>query len=942
MHIGSIFGPLLLLIVVKITHEFNDGGKVEVKVGVLFFRDEGDIEKSFDEAFRVINNNQLFGVSFETIKRYVPSDDSYILQQLTCELLSDGVAAIFGPSSKASSDIVAVIANATGIPHIEFDWKFQSTFQERVNNRMTVNVAPSIAMISKAYFSIIKSVYEWEQFTIVYETQEGLARLQDLLNIQSMNNDLVKLRYIGDYKHDLRVLWKEVRETLHENRIILDCSEDSLQILLETSMPFKLLGSFRYWFLSHLNTHNSPLRSLYNADYKANITSVRLKLVDENPYGRKKTRIRPIDEIFASQDFLPILMYDAVVLFANAARNVIISLRTFKEPSNRCELGYHGGSSGHPWYVGRQIVREMKTISEDDVEPPFKTENLKIDENGERSDFSLEIYKPTTNEILSIFKSDGTVAPPSSIYATTSSASTTPDFSLEKKFFLVATRFEEPYFMLKEDHENLRGMEKYEGYAVDLIGKLSEIMDFKYDFLIERGTGKPNPETGEWDGIIRRLIDHQAQIGICDITITQARRQVVDFTVPFMQLGISILFYRRAPAPKNVYAFLDPFAEEVWYNMMLTQLVMTLLFVLLARFSQHEWMNPNPADSDPVELENIWNNSNSFWLMIGSIMQQGCDILPKGPPMRILSGMWWFFTLMMVNAYIANLAASLTNNKLQSEFNSLESLVDQNKVKYGTLAGGSTSVFFSESNETDYKKAWNQMISFTPSAFTSSNKEGVDRVRKGQGTYAFLMETTSLSYNVERSCDLKQVGEQIGEKHYALAVPFGSEYRSNLSISLLQLSEKGVLLTLKRRWWTPKNASNCVKYTEVDGDELSIIELGGVFLALGGGVAVAFIIGVCEFLWNVQTVAVEEMTTPWQAFKAELCFVLMFWITKKPAKISESTKSSTSSKSSSKRSTDHSRSRSHSRVSGRSHRTTKSKASHRDRERSVHNRRYYD
>lgn len=142
--------------------------------------------------------------------------------------------------------------------------------------------------------------------------------------------------------------------------------------------------------------------------------------------------------------------------------------------------------------------------------------------------------------------------------------------------------------------------------------------------------------------------------------------------------------------------------------------------------------------------------------------------------MRILSSMWWFFTLMMVNAYVANLAASLTNNKLTSEFDSLSSLIDQSKVKYGTLSGGSTSVYFSESNETDYKRAWNQMISFTPSAFTSSNKEGVDRVRKEEGKYAFLMETTSMSYNIERSCDLKQVGSQFGEKHYALAVPLGN------------------------------------------------------------------------------------------------------------------------------------------------------------------------
>ncbi|XP_018792414.1 PREDICTED: glutamate receptor ionotropic, kainate 2 [Bactrocera latifrons] len=936
MRFSNIFVPLLLLIAVKLTHEYTNNGDIEVKVGVLFFRDEYEIELSFDEAFLEINNNKLFGLSFQLIKRFVPSDDSFILQQLTCELISDGVVAIFGPSSKTSTDIVAVIANATGIPHMKFDWRIESPTQDRLNNRMTVNVAPSVAMISRAYYSIIKYNYEWQQFTLVYETKIGLARLQDLMNINPLNSEQIKIRYIEDYKSDLRVLWKEISETFHENKVILDCEADSLRDLVLTAKEFKMLGSFKYLFLSHLNTHNSPLQSMYDSGYRANITSVRLKLVDENPFRRKKTRLRPIDEIFQNQILLPVLMYDAVVLFANAARNVITKVRSYVEPQRRCEFEY-----GRPWYIGRQIVREMKSISEDDVEPPFKTENLKIDENGQRTQFNLEIYKPTTNEILAVWKSDGTVSPPTSIQFGTGSSSNTPDFSLERKKFIVTTRFEAPYFMLKEDYENLRGMERYEGYAVDLIQKLSDIMGFEYEFLIESRTGKLNPDTGEWDGMIRRLIDHQAQIAISDITITQARRQVVDFTVPFMQLGISILYYKRPPEAKNEFAFLEPFAEEVWYYLMLTQLIMTLLFVILARFSHHEWTNPNPADSDPEELENIWNNSNSFWLMIGSIMQQGCDILPKGPPMRILSSMWWFFTLMMVNAYIANLAASLTNNKLPSEFDSLESLIDQDKIKYGTLAGGSTSVFFSESNETEYKRAWNQMISFKPSAFTSSNKEGVDRVRKGNGSYAFLMETTTLSYNIERDCHLKQVGSQFSEKHYALAVPLGAEYRSNLSVSLLQLSEKGELFNLKHRWWTPTVKPECPSEDTTDGDELSIIELSGVFLVLGAGVVVSFIIGCCEFLWNVQTVAVNEKTTPWQAFKAELCFVLKFWITKKPAIISESTKSSISSNSSSKRSYDRSHSRSHSRVSGRS-RHTKSKTRERERERSVVSRRYYD
>jgi len=60
----------------------------------------------------------------------------------------------------------------------------------------------------------------------------------------------------------------------------------------------------------------------------------------------------------------------------------------------------------------------------------------------------------------------------------------------------------------RQDHENFRGQEKFEGYAVDLIRKLSELMEFDFEFMIVNGNGKYNPETKQWDGIIRKLIDH--------------------------------------------------------------------------------------------------------------------------------------------------------------------------------------------------------------------------------------------------------------------------------------------------------------------------------------------------------------------------------------------------------------------------------------------------
>lgn len=63
------------------------------------------------------------------------------------------------------------------------------------------------------------------------------------------------------------------------------------------------------------------------------------------------------------------------------------------------------------------------------------------------------------------------------------------------------------------------------------------------------------------------------------------------------------------------------------------------------------------------------------------------------------------------------------------------------------------------------------MESARPSVFTSSNMEGVDRVVKGKGSYAFLMESTSIEYVIERNCELTQVGGMLDSKGYGIAMP---------------------------------------------------------------------------------------------------------------------------------------------------------------------------
>lgn len=127
----------------------------------------------------------------------------------------------------------------------------------------------------------------------------------------------------------------------------------------------------------------------------------------------------------------------------------------------------------------------------------------------------------------------------------------------------------------------------------------------------------------------------------------------------------------------------------------------------------------------------------------------------------------------MTSSYTANLAAFLTTVRMGESIDSAEDLAKQTKIKYGTVEGGATQAFFRESNFSTYQRMWQQMESAKPSVFEKSNEDGVKRVKNEKNSlYAFIMESSSIEYEVERNCDLKQVGSRLDNKGYGIAMPF--------------------------------------------------------------------------------------------------------------------------------------------------------------------------
>ena len=140
----------------------------------------------------------------------------------------------------------------------------------------------------------------------------------------------------------------------------------------------------------------------------------------------------------------------------------------------------------------------------------------------------------------------------------------------------------------------------------------------------------------------------------------------------------------------------------------------------------------------------------------------------RAPSTRIAASMWWFFTLIMVSSYTANLAAFLTIESLSPAINNVEELANSDgAVAYGAKRGGSTFGFFKESENPIYQKMYQYMVDH-PEHMTSSNDEGLKRAKAGK--YAYLMESSSIEYIIERNCEVTQVGGELDAKGYGIAM----------------------------------------------------------------------------------------------------------------------------------------------------------------------------
>ncbi|XP_045929740.1 glutamate receptor ionotropic, kainate 4 isoform X3 [Micropterus dolomieu] len=771
-------------------------------------------------------------------------DSEYEMGETMCQIMSKGVVAVLGPSASPASN--SIISNICGekescvhavLPTAECKSRFlavpfqvpyvkvapEDILKVQFPRFTTLDLRPTNTDISLAVAGLL-TFFNSTTACLICAQADCLLNLEQLLRQFLISKETLSVRMLDD-SQDPTPLLKEIRDDKTAT-IIVDANATMSHIILEREFTLLRLDDVVDQRVNIVGFSVFNKTHPFFQDFVLSLNRSWQENCDHAP--------------FAGTPLSSALLFDAVYAVVAAVQEL--------NRSQNVGATQLSCKSSKIWEHGTSLMNYLRMVELDGL-----TGHIEFNSKGQRSNYALRIMQNSKDGLRQIglwHSEDGL-----------SMEKKLPSINVTDTLFnttlTITTILENPYVMLRPNHQELEGNDRYEGFCVDMLKELADILKFKYRIRLvgDRLYGVPGAN-GTWTGMVGELISRKADLAVAGLTITAEREKVIDFSKPFMTLGISIMYRVHLGRRPGYFSFLDPFSPGVWLFMLLAYLAVSCVLFLVARLTPYEWYNPHPCLKGRCNLLiNQYSLGNSFWFPVGGFMQQGSTIAPRALSTRCVSGVWWAFTLIIISSYTANLAAFLTVQRMEVPIESVDDLADQTAIEYGTMHGGSTMTFFQNSRYQTYQRMWNFMYSKQPSVFVKSTEEGIARVLNSN--YAYLLESTMNEYYRQRNCNLTQIGGLLDTKGYGIGMPLGSVYRDEFDLAILKMQEDNRLEILKRKWW---DGGKCPKEEDHRAKGLGMENIGGIFVVLVCGLLVAIFMAVLEFVWMLRQTPGNEQS----------------------------------------------------------------------------------
>nr|XP_032527538.1 glutamate receptor 1-like isoform X3 [Danaus plexippus plexippus] len=737
----------------------------------------------------------------------VVSGQSFAVEKIAvvCNQFARGVFAMLGAVTPESFDTLHSYTNTFQMPFVT-PW-----FPEKVIPPSSGLIDHAVSMRPDYHRAIVDTIvhYGWKEIIYIYDSHDGLLRLQQLYQTMQPGRtafkiSLVKRIYNASDAMDF-LLALEQYDRWSNKRIVLDCNaKNAKSILVEHVRKVQLGRRTYHYMLSGLvmDDHWEDEVTEYGA---LNITGFRIvdlsrKNVKDFMEGLKRMDPRFKGTVSAQTA----LMYDGVQVLMDALGRLWkkkpdafrSALRRAAAQANSTKV--IDCNPGKSWVVpfehGDKISRLIKKT---DIEG--LTGNISFNEEGHRCNFTLHVMEMTVRSAMVKVatwtdKQGLTLVPSKNIQLPTA-----PVFFDTNKTYTITTILQDPFMMMKPVEYGQRE-DQFHGFCKDLVDLIAAKLGIKYEIRVVRD-GKFGKEVSHriWSGLVGEILRKDSEIAVAPLAITTEREKVIDFSEPFLTIETPIKQAKNAKHLSGTFSFLRPLSKEIWLCVIFSFFAVSIVLFLVSRFSPYEWRSVSITDThlehpisntNEIILHNKFSIWNSFWFSLGSFMQQGSDVVPKSLSGRIVGIVWWFFALILVCSYTANLAAYLIVERISQP------------IRYESI------------NETPNTNP--DLVSDFDMSFSH--------------------------YRDIRACKYKQV-------NFGIAMAKGSSLREGINLAIVNMKKDGVISKLWKKWLLTTNKPDCdlVKDEETTITEMTLSQVAGVFYVLVCGLAVALGVALLEF-----------------------------------------------------------------------------------------------
>ncbi|CAM5176737.1 unnamed protein product [Eretmochelys imbricata] len=505
-------------------------------------------------------------------------DSQYETTDTMCQILPKGVVSVLGPaSSPASAATVSHICGEKEIPHVKVGP--EETPRLQYLRFASVSLYPSNEDLSLALARILQSL-DYPSASLIC-AKADLLRLEELVRQFLISKETLSIRMLDDATTRRRC---SRRFGTTRSRPSSSTPTPPLSYLvLKKASELGMTSAFYKYILTPWDFPTLHLDDV--VDDHSNVVGFSILNVTHpsswsSPAASTCPGGRP-----ASGAPSP----------APRSRRPCCSTRctwwwgAVRELNRSQEIGVRplACTSASIWQHGTSLMNYLRMVEYDGL-----TGRVEFNSKGQRTNYTLRILEKSRNghREIGVWHSNRTLA----MNATTLAMDVSE--SLANKTLIVTTILENPYVMRRAGAQAPGGAGGlYEGFCVDMLHELAGILKFRFQLrLVEDGLYGAPEANGSWTGMVGELINRKADLAVAAFTITAEREKVIDFSKPFMTLGISILYRVHMGRKPGYFSFLDPFSPAVWLFMLLAYLAVSCVLFLAARLSPYEWHNPPP------------------------------------------------------------------------------------------------------------------------------------------------------------------------------------------------------------------------------------------------------------------------------------------------------------------------------------------------------------